>query len=255
MSLEQSIANLQEQAGLLLDLPQQVTDTATVQIDRIGDAYVNHINKLVQTFYVSNTGDDTQSGLTSDAPLATLNKAIDLTPVGGVTNIRLMSDIHMSEDAVVRGKSINIISDGSVRHRISFEHYEVVSNTNDFSRIRSFEITDGGGVSIRTLTLVLPHSDGNFANNIYGTNSSIFQASPSNIAAASLTRAAVIDCNIERPLNSKITVASTSQGGLVLATRSIIETDQPVAGFWVVGVPAGTDPATLSNILTNLPSL
>lgn len=255
MSLEDRIADLQQQAGLLLDLPQSIANTATQQIDRVGNAYVEHISKLVETFYVSNTGDDTQSGLTRDAPLATIKKAIDLTPVGGVSHIRIMSDVHMDVDAIVRAKTINVISDSSERHTITFEHFTVPSNNITFSRLASFELMDGGGISFRTLTLALPHSDGTFANNIYDNGSAIVKASPSNVALGALTRLAIIDCNIERPPNSKTLVASASQGALILATRSIVEIDQPIAGFWVLGVAAGTDPTTLPNILTNLPSL
>lgn len=256
MSLEQSIADLQTQAGLLLDLPKEIRDEAITQITAIGNAYENHIDRLVEVFFVSNTGSDSASGLDNQNPLKTIQKAADLTPVGGISHIVLMSDIHVDENINVNGKCINIEAEGSVKFNLSFEHYEIISNGTESSRVHSFTLANGGQISVRDLTIVLPHSDNNFANNRYGTNTGLFKCSPGNVALAGWMSVCIIDCDISRPANSQLTVVGLPTSSCCfLTTRSVIETDQPLAGYWINDIPAGTVPSSTNNIVSTLATL
>lgn len=256
-SLEEQIADLQNQAALLLDLPQQMQTAALGHIDDIADSYQDHIDRLRLTFYVSATGDDSNSGLDADNPLQTIERAVLLTPVGGVCNISVMSDIHIAADVSVYGKAINIRSNDSVKYSLSFEHYTVISNNTDFSRLRSFAISNGGIISVRDLTITLPDSDNNLANNQYSSNSAVFKCSTSDVAQGALTPVSVIDCNILRPANSQVTVIGlpTSSGVMSLSVRAVVETGEPLAGFWVNNVAANATPASTGRILSNLATL
>lgn len=256
MSLEQTIANLQQQAGLLLDLPQQIATTATQQIDRVGNAYVTHINRLTERFYVSENGADTSSGLDTENPLKTIKKAVDLCPVGGIVDIVLMSNIHVANDVIIDGKTVNIISQGSTRHVLSFEHYEISSNSVEFSRLHSFMLQNGAIISVRNVRLNVPHSNDGFANNTYDVFSGIFKCSANAVQYGGFQSVSIIDSEISRPANSKVPIVGFNQSVCCsLSTRSVIQVDQPVAGFWFNGVAAGTDPNSVSNLLTTLPSL
>ncbi len=255
MSLEDTIALAATEVGLARDEILGLVDVAQTQIDRVGAAYEDHIDRLRLTFYVSATGSDTAPGDEQD-PLATIKKAVDICPVGGVCHIRLLSDIHVNADIMVEGKHIHIEADGSQRYRLSFEHYEIVSNSTEYSRLYSFNIISGGSVSVRDLTLVIPGSDANFANNQYGAHATIFRCSSSNVAQGAFTSVAIIDCDVERPVGSLISIfGRTSSATLALSVRSVVETDQALAGYWIEGIAAATDPATLPHVLTSLTSL
>ena len=257
MSLEDQIAELQTQAGLLLDLPQQMQTAALEHIDDIAESYQDHIDRLRITFYVSENGDDSASGLDASSPLQTVQRAANLTPVGGIADIRIMSDLFFTADVDANGKVLNLISNDSTKYELSFEHYTVISNNTDFSRIRSFGIRNLGAVSLRDLTIVLPDSDNNLANNTYGSNSSIFKLSTVNVAEGGICPISIIDCNINRPLNSQVTVIGlpTVSGCMALSVRSIVETGEPLAGFWINSFAAGTDTSTINRVLTNLATL
>lgn len=91
MSLENSISAFTTQAGLLLDLPQQLVITGQAQIAAVGAAATNRIAIFKSTFYVNGvTGSNANPG-TSLLPLATIQKAIDLTPDGGTCIVMLQS--------------------------------------------------------------------------------------------------------------------------------------------------------------------
>lgn len=254
-SLEQQIADLQNQASLLLDLPQQMQTAALEHIEDIANSYQAHINSLEAVFFVSQNGDDSASGLDADSPLKTLSKAMNLTPMGGAAEVRLMSDIHVSEDVNVEGKTLDIISNNNVKHKITFEHLIVQSGVNEFSRPRSFHVDRMGSVSVRGLTLVLPHSNDIYSNLIYDHASSIFKPSSNRVERGIITSVNLTAVDIERPAGSKVFLSARSNGLLVLGSNGVIETQAPMAGQWVHDVPAGSSPSVIIMLQTNIPSL
>lgn len=255
MSLEQTISSLQERAGLLLERQEAQEARVEGHIDNIAAAYTAHINRLSALLYVSSTGDDAASGLTPDAPLATINKAADITPMGGAAEIRLLSDIHVTEDIAVTGKTLNLYSNTSVKHEITFQHDIVTSGANQFSRPKSFEISRAGFVSARGLTIVLPHSNDVFSSLIYDNASSLFRPSTNQADRSALTSIALVGCDVDRPNGSQIYLTAASLGIVVLGVAGVIEKSAPMAGQWVRGGAANAAPSSVPMLQTNLPTL
>lgn len=240
MSVGTTVLALQQQVAPLLDSVQEITDTAIDQIENIGEAYAVHINKLKETFYVANTGSDTNSGLQENSPIKTIKKAIELTPIGGVAYIYLLTDTHILDKIDVVGKNIHIKSIGSVRHKITFEHTEYVQNGNEYSNVAGFNMQSSAVVSVRNIKIQIPHSDGTFSNNIYGARSALFQGSVGEVSRCPQLAVGIIDCDIGRPANSQVSILGNPNGAVCITTRSIVETDQTLSGYWVIDIAAGT---------------
>lgn len=164
MSLESSIAALTQQAGLLMDLPQQVNAAALAQINAIGAAYQARIAGMTPTFYVNQvTGADTNGG-TIGSPFRSLQKAIDQTPFGGRVHIVLQADYTISGAPITSyGRHVHIASDGGVKHNINFERFVDTSTTPAYRGVRGFLLSAGGSLSLRGLTINVPLIDGSYS--------------------------------------------------------------------------------------------
>jgi len=79
---------------------------------------MNLDNVMNRTFYVDQiNGDDNNPG-TADAPLKTLNRAVELTPTGGFSKINVIGDYLIAgetEFVIIEGKTIKIILQGTLR--------------------------------------------------------------------------------------------------------------------------------------------
>lgn len=175
MSLEASITALTQQAGLLMDLPQQVNATAQAQIAAIGAAYQARLETLVTSFHVDQVvGLDTNAG-TVEAPLRSITKALELTPRGGRCTVFLKTDYTISGySLVIDGKSLVIGSGIGGKPNLYFERY--VSAGGVYRGTRSFQISSGGHVTLQNLTINVPLLDANFSGQVL-YNEGLFNAS------------------------------------------------------------------------------
>ena len=164
MSLETSIAALTTQAGLLMDLPNQVNAAAQAKIAAMGAAYQGHIAGLAVTAYVDQVnGLDTNSGAIG-SPFRTIDKALALTPRGGLCTVILKSAYTLSAHVIIDGKDLVLQSDSAVRRALTFERLLDTSTTPAYRYAASLQLVNGGGITIHGLTINVPVVDGNWVN-------------------------------------------------------------------------------------------
>lgn len=254
MSLEQSIADLQTQAGLLLDLPQTIANTAQNQITAVGGAYQNHIDTLSTTFFVdADTGDDNGAG-TDASPFKTLQRAIDLTPAGGSCVIWLKSDYYVDEVVRIINRFVAIkgIFEASTDYpKLTFERFSHDFGATTHRAIKNFRMGRGGSLVLFRLEIVIPPLEDPWVSfPSSGFNQVVMSTNGDDVVHVQTT---LFLCKVNRPaspfcaffygpeLNSFYIIAVT-------------ENDQPMLGHWLSTVtsPAGTDPGTLPGAHTNL---
>lgn len=195
MSLESSIAALTQQAGLLMDLPQQVNAAAQAQIASMGAAYQSHIAGLSVSAYVDQiNGLDTNSGALA-TPFKTIEKALSITPRGGFCCVLLKSDYTLTGDITVDGVHLSIVSDSSIKRALTFERQLLTAFTPALRAVRQFKLSSGS-LNLSGLTINFPFIDGDWGNyapansHIVGGNGS-YQWRPIDVT--------VFNCNVNIP--------------------------------------------------------
>lgn len=251
MSLEQSIATLTAQAGLLLDLPQTITDEALAQIQAVGADYQAILTSQSKLVYINQlTGLDTNAG-TALAPMKTITAAVDLVPFGGVCYIRLMAGYDMSlHDSVrVMNRFVHITSDGSVRHSLSFNEYVSPLYTPTLRHLNGFILDGFAAITIQGLTLNWPQ-DALAGSGFAKTNTGLFTS-----GNAKTTSVCIRNCDIFIPASSPFPLFnSTDMATLIWISNVMKAGSQAVNGLIHAAhtSTAGIDPLTLRLIRTNL---
>lgn len=249
MSLEDRIADLQQQAGLLLDLPQAIADEATDQIIRIGNANENIINTQDRVLFIDPVGgDDTAVGSTLE-PLQTIQAAINLVPRGGSVDCRLKGDYDMSIHGAVdcAGRFVHITSETSVKHSLIFS--EFIDNTFSPSRrnLRGLLLGEGSTLSLRGLRLVWPadvHSSSGFST----VNGAMVQA-------VGIGDVLIVSCDIDIPATVAFRLFNANDMvRLYWFANVILPGSQPLAGNIHAAhtSTAGFDPLNSRLVQTNL---
>lgn len=161
LTTEQQMTAFLEQAGLLLDLPQGLANTATAQIAAVGAAYAARLASWSGDYVVDDiVGADTNPGTTA-LPLKTMQRAVALTPPGGRCIIRLNSAIPLNQDVVVNGQHVFVTSTSATRHVITPNRYQVTSVTPNQKKQFGFRFK-GGSVQLYGVGLALTANDGNW---------------------------------------------------------------------------------------------
>ncbi len=159
MSLEASIASLAQQAGLLMDLPQQVNAAAQAQIAAIGAAYQDRLGTLKTSFFVDQVnGLDTNAG-TLASPFKSIGKALEQTPFGGYCEVALKADYHLAEPLTIDGRRLFIFSSGT-KKRLTFARLLDQSIQPNYRYPASFSLLNRGAVVLSGLTVVYPDLTG-----------------------------------------------------------------------------------------------
>jgi hypothetical protein len=125
-----------------------------------------------QVLFVSNVGNDNAAG-TQVAPLLTIERAIDLTPAGGATEIRLLTNIHIAAPRFLEafGLSPNIMIDNnrriiitsdqpSPRAQISWQTYIVQPSTiysGQRDAIRQFALSGASSLVLHNVAILQPN--------------------------------------------------------------------------------------------------
>lgn len=199
MSLEQSIADLQTQAGLLLDLPQDIADEALAKIALITDKYNSVLaSQQVLAYVDAVNGRDTNDG-SQGAPLETIGAAVAKTPLGGICRCILMSAYTVTQRIILDGIKLTIESDSStVKRPFAFERQQN-QNTSPVSRIvGGFDYRSNSNVVLKNLAVALPALDGTWPSypNIGAGN--IFSAFGDSVSPAMLL---MTGCELTVPTN------------------------------------------------------
>ena len=253
-TLEDRIADLQNQAGLLLDLPQQIADTAQARINQIGSYWDARINQMHTVAYVhQQTGDDDASGA-EDAPLRSVGEALRRTPPGGMCEVRLLADYHFADVERVRQTYLVMTSSSSIRHAVTLERmtYDVAGTPK---RITGGPLlSDRAAIRYTGVTLVVPPLDGTWGSYDPIEGYCGF-AQLGNSATVGGALVKLTYCDVQIPSAPFCAVVGNEIGyTLEMNVMACVATDQPLTGRLLSAATdtAGTSTSGLPWLLTNL---
>jgi len=160
-TLEERIADLQDQAGQLLDLPQQIADTAQQRINQIGSYWDARVQQMRTVAYVdTQAGDDSADGSVGH-PLRSIDELLRRTPPGGVATAYLTSGLHIPAGGIdVDNRYLVVRSAGSVRQSISLERHTFEQANTTYRATGGFRLGARGRVAVIGCALQLPDLTG-----------------------------------------------------------------------------------------------
>jgi len=205
------------------------------------------VNKKV--LYINQlTGSDTADGSFS-APLKTLEKAIAMTPTGGLLSARFLSDYAYSGHIVVEGISLEMRSDTIGTKRALKPAY--FSDADGVMSLAAVAIMLGGQVSMRDMSLQLPTVTGIATPPAGGFNTAI----KSNTTGTSPFLAVkMINCEVVDAPGATASLCSAAGMPLILAITGV-SFPASFGGRYLAGVTAGVSSNTLPHVVTNLATL
>lgn len=246
MSLESQIADLVTEAkGLIATF-----NGKKAEINAAVSAAIAAIPSNAKTYYINTViGDDKAAG-TAAAPLKSLKQALYNTPAGGQVVCYLQTDHLLDTNVAVDNRVLHICSDTQgVKRKLRCAYYP--TNDGAATWLGGFVSYYGGQVLLTDITLDLPTPSG-LTPVPYGLKNAVFMVNSS--AGTPLTQVKLSSC--------EVVAAADWIGSLVAAPNSAVVLEiynstfpANFGGRYVNGVAAGTNPATLSNILTNLATL
>lgn len=246
MSLESQVAELTTATNALL----AIYNAKNASIEARVAAAIAAVPSMSKTFYINQlTGDDTAAG-TAAAPLKTLQKALSNTPNGGQTIVYLQADYDLASNLAVDGRLLHIDTDtAGVKRKLKCKYY--VTPDGLATWLGGFVSYYGGIVMLSGVTLDLPSPAG-LAPVPGGLKNAVFMSNSGGGSPLLIVKLSSCD----------VVAAADWVGSLVAASASAISFEVHnstfPAGFggrYVYGIASGTNPATLSNILTNLATL
>ena len=252
MALEDQVAQLVSLGGQNLALPQQIKNEADAQIARVGAAFAANAANATAFPYVDQTqGSDTAEG-SEAAPLRTIKEALKRTAVHGSCFVRLLSDYHIDGEHIeVIDRRLDISSATSVRRTISHQPFIGATGGTSHKDVYGFLLTRSGHIAMSGVVHVLPGDPAGSAGLSYGLEAALVRPRAGVVDISVSIRAATI----QRAANATYPMLRTDGRRTHLDAIGVAFNDQPMGGYWLQNVAAGTDPATLDYLTTNLGTL
>ncbi|HGY3554940.1 TPA: hypothetical protein ACNVV3_000935 [Pseudomonas putida] len=240
MSLESQVADLIVVNNKLADY----YNTKKAAIDAAVSAAVAAAPAISRAFYVdSQIGSDENVGSRA-SPFKTLQRAVDATPSGGRCDVTLLRDYGLDRHVMQKGRSMLVRSDLESPCKLVLNEF---TTEDGLVRMGSFWQASDSALEFANLTLVLPASSAVVDRYCALTFSS-------GSTAPLMLSLRFFNCGLE--------LRGTFRGYLIGPESSVIglgvtNTTIPaaLAGRIVPSVAAGTESKSLSNIITNVPTL
>ncbi|MGE8050610.1 hypothetical protein ACQKPT_20215 [Pseudomonas monteilii] len=245
MSLESQIADLVTEAKGLIS----TFNSKKAEINAAVAAAIAAIPSNEKSFYINSvTGDDKNPG-TAAAPLKSIKQALYNTPAGGLAVCYLQTDYLLDTNVAVSNRAVHVCSDtAGVKRKLRCAYYPTDAGS---TWLGGFVMYYGGLVMLTDITLDLPSPAG-LTPVPAGTKNAVFMSNSGGGTPMLLVKLSACD----------VVAAADWVGTLVAAPSSAIAfevqgTTFPAnfGGRYINGVASGVNPATLSNILTNLATL
>lgn len=246
MSLESQIADLVSATNALLtnfNAKESSIDTAVAKA-----IAAIPVNKKILFVHQLN-GLDTNDGSLAN-PLKTIEKAVAMTPVGGVLSLRLLSDYNMVGELSMEGIKLELRTDVISQRRVLRPSY--YKSADQLSTlITCFSALLGAEYSLRDITIELPSATGQNPAPAGGNNALIKANATSPVT---LLAVKMINCEVVDQPGATATLTSSSTSALLLAVTG---TTFPAAfaGRYAAAIPAGTAATSVPNLVTNLSTL
>lgn len=246
MSLESQIADLVTTANSLLNM----FNNKNKAIDASVAAAIAAVPVNYKKLHVDQVkGDDTATGA-ADAPLKTINKALAMTPYGGTLDVILKADYQMTSNIDVDGRFINIYSDSAgVKRKIKSVYYLTADGAANF--LAGFPIIRGASFMATDILFEFPSPAG-VTPAAFGVRNSFFTSN--TLSGTPSVTVKLSACEVVAAADwAGWLVGATASAIIFQATGVVFPSN--FAGRYINGVVAGTNPATLPNVLTNLQTL
>ncbi|CAI8780265.1 hypothetical protein [Pseudomonas donghuensis] len=245
MSLETDVANLVTKTTDLISY----FNGKKAGIDAAVASAVAAVPNMERSWFVDFLAGNDKGVGSAQEPFKTINQAVASTPVGGVCNVRLMSDYTHSGALLVSLNKLNICSDTpGVKRKFNISYYLAGDGNNGLS---GFVLASGEGLGFLDITLTLPSPSGVTPPPVGTANIMLKSYSVQIVACQALKFAA---CDVQ--------MAADFSGYLMLYHNNAVifqavTTSFPAAfpGRYIFGVAGGTPSKDLSNVLTNLATL
>lgn len=182
-------------------------------------------------------------------PLKTIDKAIAITPVGGICSVRLLADYDLAGVVSFEGTALELRSDVIGTKRTVRPGY--FKDGNGVPTMAGFSLHLGSQINMRDLVVELPSSAAQVPAPTGGFNAFV---KVNTTGTAPVLPVKLIDCEIKDLPGATASLCSSSASALILAVTGVIF-PSGFAGRYVAGVNAGVASNTLSHVLTNIPTL
>ena len=183
------------------------------------------------------SGDNTNDGLAAATALQTINAAINKTPPGSYVLVNLLSDYTMEANVTTGGRIIRIRG----RSAANAATQRIFTQTVSGGAARRLLCQDGGSYQLNNLDIVPAKT--------------AVTSGPTAFVSGRLKTLFLLDCGID--VEAGVTTVSVmgQDGVAILEVDTVTALDDTLAGHWIEGITAGTNPNTLGKVLTNLATL
>lgn len=247
MSLESQIADLVSATNALLtnfNAKKSSIDTAVANA-----IAAIPVNKKVLYVHQLN-GLDTNDGSAAN-PLKSIDKAIAMTPVGGVLSVRLLSDYNMSPSVLsLEGVRLEMRTDTIAQRRVLRPCY-FKSGDGTTTLLSCFSANLGAEFSLRDITMELPSAAGQAPAPTGGDNA-LFKANATSPVTTLPLK--FINCEVVDQPGATAALTSSSTSGMVLAVTGTTF-PSAFAGRYVAGIASGTAVSSVNHLVSNLSTL
>lgn len=250
MSLEDTIALAANEVGQARDEILDFVNVAQTQISRVADQYVANLASQNISLYVDPiAGDDAASG-EANAPLKSLQQAVDLVPRGGRGTILLFNQLSISGASVdIDNKNISLASATGARLAVTGEGY--VEAGTGFRKCHGFSLDFGGRLALSGLSINLPVAAGAVASAAYHGQSGFIHSKGTIADAGSTVVVAFCDMNFPASPVGKLTDFTLAPQVLHMEANTVTGT---MFGNLVSGASSsdGTPASAVAGLSTNL---
>lgn len=186
-------------------------------------------------------GSDSNDGKTPATAVATLSKAVSLTPRGSYVLVNLMRDYSMDSDVSTDGRHVIVRGVLGTGGTPTTSQQRIFTQTVSAGAARLLRTSDGGSWQLRALDIVLAQTT--------------ISSGPAALFAGRLKQIALTNCGIRHITGTTTAFLVGSDGTVVLELDNVTALQDALAGRYIQGVSAATDPATLGKVMTNLATL
>lgn len=125
-------------------------------------------------------GNDAAGDGSAAAPYKTLQKALDITPRGGVCQVALRNDYsHVTGDTVIDGRRFILTNEGVAKKNLYFAKTGVPSGGNMLRKLYGFKFLNKGSFVGYSLVFNVPAAAGAEPNWLVHDNASVFKSDDS----------------------------------------------------------------------------
>ena len=195
-------------------------------------------NAVAHTLWVDpQLGDNSNDGRVPAAAKQTIGAAGAATPVGSYCRVNLLGDYTMEANIQTGGRIIRTVGVDAA----GVPAQRLFNQTVAAGEARRLICGNGGAFFLANLDLMLTKTAITFG--------------PTALVSGRLKTLFLLDCGVDVEDGATSVSVMGADGVATLEVDTVTALGDALAGHWISGVSAGTDPATRGEIITNLATL